>query len=52
MPGGRRRLTWESGRSRTQTVHTGDQSIEESAQKVLNYLHEKGLIPAREVQKA
>ena len=34
------------------TVHTGEQSIEESAQKVLDYLHEKGLIPAREVQKA
>ncbi len=34
------------------TVHTGDQSIEESAQKVLDYLHEKGLIPARQVQKA
>ena len=33
-------------------VHTGDQSIEESAQAVLDYLHGKGLIPAKEVQKA
>ncbi len=34
------------------TVHTGDQSIEESAQAVLDYLHAKGLIPAKEAQKA
>lgn len=34
------------------TVHTGDQSIEESAQKVLDYLHGKGLIPAKQAQKA
>ena len=33
-------------------VHTGDQSIEESAQAVLDYLHSKGLIPSKEAQKA
>ncbi len=34
------------------TVHTGKESIEQSAQKVLDYLHAKGLIPADKAVKA
>lgn len=43
---------YEEPKSPEVLVHTGDQSIEESAQAVLDYLHGKGLIPSREAQKA